>query len=59
MGAGNSVLTNQILYYYLFHKKLELFFKGQYNPFSEINKEEKIQLEKYYIINKRFLSIWK
>ena len=59
MGAGNSILTNQILYYYLFHKKLELFFKGQYNPFSEINKEEKIQLEKYYIINKTFISMWK
>ena len=58
MGAGNSILTNQILYYYLFHKKLEVFFKGQYNPFFQIYKEE-IKLDKYYIINKEIITIWK
>ena len=40
MGSNSYKLTNQILYYYLFHKKLELFFKGQYNPFIENNEEE-------------------
>ena len=57
MGA-EFALKNQILYYYLFHRKLELFFKGQYNPFDENNKE-RIKLEKYYIISKDFLEKWK
>ena len=58
MGSETFTWRNQILYYYLFHKKLELFFKGQYNPFIENNEEEK-KLKSYYIINKDFLEKWK
>ena len=58
MGSSNSTLTNQILHYYLFHKKLELFFHGNYNPFSQSQNEE-IKLERYYIINPVLLEIWK
>ena len=58
MGSGNSTLRNQILYYYLFHKKLELFFNNQYNPFSQ-NQNEEIKLERYYIINPVLFEIWK
>ena len=43
MGTDSSNLTNQILCYYLFHKKLELFFNNQYNPF--INNKMEIKLE--------------
>ena len=57
MGADSSNLTNQILCYYLFHKKLELFFNNQYNPF--INNKMEIKLESYYIINKDILKSWK
>jgi len=58
MGNSSDVLNNQILYYYLFHKKLELFFNRQHNPFFEINKKE-IKLDKYYIIDKKLLYSWK
>ena len=58
MGSSNSRLTNQILYYYLFHKKLELFFSGQYNPFFQDNNEE-IKLESYYFVNPALLQQWK
>ena len=58
MGAGNSILTNQILHHHSSHKKLEVFFKGQYNSFFQIYKEE-IKLDKYYIINKEIITIWK
>ena len=57
MGADSSNLTNQILCYYLFHKKLELFFNNHYNPF--INDKKEIKLESYYIINKDILKLWK
>ena len=58
MGNSSVVLNNQILYYYLFHKKLELFFVQQNSPFFEINKKE-IKLDKYYIIDKKLLNSWK
>ena len=58
MGSASSNLANQILYYYLFHKKLELFFAGQYNPFIKSSKEN-IKLENYYIINEGVLKGWK
>ena len=58
MGSSNSKLTDQILYYYLFHKKLELFFSGQFNPFFEKDKDG-ISFEKYYIVDKDLLSTWK
>ena len=58
MGSGSSNLNNQILTYYLFHKKLELFFSGQYNPFFQKNNEG-IKLENYYIISKDLIEPWK
>ena len=58
MGSGSSNLTNQILTYYLFHKKLELFFNCQNNPFIQNNKEG-MKVEKYYIIQKELIELWK
>ena len=58
MVSNSYELTNQILYYYRFHKKLELFFKGQYNPFI-LNNKDGIKLESYYIISKNVLEKWK
>ena len=58
MGCSSYNLTNQILYYYLFHKKLELFFTGQYNPFIN-NNNDSIKLENYYIISKDLIKKWK
>ena len=55
MGCSSYNLTNQILYYYLFHKKLELFFTRQYNPFIN-NNNESIKLENYYIISKDLIK---
>ena len=57
MGCISYNLTNQILYYYLFHKKLELFFTRQYNPFIN-NNNESIKLENYYIISKDLIKKW-
>ena len=53
MGNSSDVLNNQILYYYLFHKKLELFFNRQHNPFFEINKKE-IKLENIILLIKNY-----
>ena len=58
MGCSSYNLTNQILYYYLSHKKLELFFTGQYNPFIN-NNNDSIKLENYYIISKDLIKKWK
>ena len=58
MGSGSSNLTNQILTYYLFHKRLELFFNCQNNPFIQNNKEG-MKVEKYYIIQKELIELWK
>ena len=55
MGNASSNLTNQILNYYLFQKRLELFFDGHFNPNIE-NKKEKIELENFYIISQDLLD---
>ena len=55
MGNASSNLTNQILNYYLFQKRLELFFDGHFNPYTE-NKKEKIELENFYIISQDLLD---
>ena len=57
MGSNSSNLRSQILYYYLFHKKLELFFTGQNNPFIQNNKEG-MKLENYYIIDRNLIYQW-
>ena len=58
MGSSTSNLENQITYYYLFHKKLERFFLAGYNPFYDQKKGE-LKVEKFYIINKNLLHMWK
>ena len=54
----DSNLKNQVIHYYIFHKKLEMFFKHGYNPFFiEDNRELKIQ--KFYVIDKYLEENWK
>ena len=56
---GNSnLLRNQIVYYYLFHKKLECFFNSGYNPFYN-NKSNELKIEKFYVINKNLIRNFK
>ena len=58
MGNDTNNPENQITYYYLFHKKLERFFLAGYNPFYS-QKNGKFKIEKFYIINKDLLYMWK
>ena len=58
MGSSDSNLKNQVIHYYIFHKKLEMFFKHGYNPFfMKDNRELKIQ--KFYVIDKYLEENWK
>ena len=60
MGVSNGadIMIDQIKYYYIFQKKLELILKGGTNYFFDINKE-KNEIEKIYIINSNWIKEWK
>ena len=56
---GNSnLLRNQIIHYYLFHKKLELFFNSRYNPFYN-NNSKKLKIEHFYVMSKGLVRTFK
>jgi len=55
MGNDDSP-DEKVKAYYIFHKKIECFFKMGYDPLS---KNEYGEIKKFYIINNNFIDIWK
>lgn len=60
MGVSNGadIMIDQIKYYYIFQKKLELILKGGINYFFNIDKEYN-EIEKIYIIDNNWIKQWK
>jgi hypothetical protein len=56
--SGIDGTIEQIKYYYIFQKKLELILKGGINYFFDIN-NTKNNIEKIYIINTNWIKEWK
>ena len=57
MGSSNNKLKDQVINYYMFHKKIECFFKDKFNPFY--NPNDGIKIENFYIINTALVKKWK
>ena len=55
MGTSDSP-DEKVKAYYIFHKKIECFFKMGYDPLS---KNEYGEIKKFYIINNNFIDEWK
>ena len=56
---GNNPIKKQIIHYYLFHKKLELFFNFQCNPFYTNDNSKELKVEHFYVINKPLVKDFK
>ena len=53
MGSSNNK-KDQIINYYLFHKKIECIYKNKYNPFASAE----VGLEKFFVVKKELVKIW-
>ena len=58
MGSSDSNLKNQIIHYYIFHKKVEWFFGNGYNPIFKNDKKE-LKVERFYVIDRYLVKDWK
>ena len=61
MEDSNSILTNQIKYYYLFHKQIENIFQSGQNPLYTSNYDYygKPKIKLFYVLDTNLLDMWK
>ena len=58
MGSSDSNLKNQIIHYYIFHKKIEWFFGNGYNRMFKNDKNE-LNIERFYVLDRDLVKNWK